>query len=162
MTNDYMFRYNLENNEEVLTGLVCSLLHLRPEDIKELLITNPIMQGDYIGDKEFILDIQVLLNNDELLGLEMQVANEGNWADRALVYLCHTFDQLSHRQEYDEALPVTHIGFLDFTHFKDDPEFYATNRTINFQSKNNSSPRRNSNSLRKNNNLLNKNSELLN
>ena len=134
MTNDYMFRYILENNEKVLTGLVCSLLHLRPEDIKELRITNPITQGYAIGDKEFVLDIQVMLNNEEVLELEMQVADESNWTDRSLVYLCRMFDQLSHGQKYDEALPVTHIGFLDFTLFEDDPEFYATNMMLNVKS----------------------------
>ncbi len=134
MTNDYMFRYILEHNEKVLTGLACSLLHLKPEEIKEIRITNPIMQGSNIEDKEFLLDIQVMLNNKKILGLEMQVANEGNWKDRALVYLCRTFDQLSHGQEYDEALPVTHIGFLDFTLFKDNPEFYATNMMLNVKS----------------------------
>ncbi len=134
MTNDYMFRYILENNEKVLTGLVCSLLHLRPEDIKEIKITNPIMQGVAIQDKEFILDIQVMLNNEQVLGLEMQVANERNWTDRSLVYLCRTFDQLSHGQKYDAALPVTHIGFLDFTLFEDDPEFFATNMMLNVKS----------------------------
>ncbi|MEE1314370.1 MAG: Rpn family recombination-promoting nuclease/putative transposase [Faecalimonas sp.] len=134
MTNDYLFRYILENNEKVLTGLTCSLLHLKPEEIKEITITNPIMQGSTVQDKEFILDIQVILNDEQVLGLEMQVANEGNWTDRALVYLCRTFDQLAHGQKYDEALPVTHIGFLDFTLFEDDPEFYATNMMLNIKS----------------------------
>ena len=27
MTNNYMFRYILQKNEKVLTGLICSLLH---------------------------------------------------------------------------------------------------------------------------------------
>ncbi len=134
MTNDYMFRYILESNKKVLTGLACSLLHLKPEEIRELHVTNPIMQGGAIQDKEFILDIQVILNNEQVLGLEMQVANEHNWTDRALVYLCRTFDQLAHGQKYDEALPVTHIGFLDFTLFEDDPEFYATSMMLNIKS----------------------------
>lgn len=134
MTNDYMFRYVLENNKKVLTGLACSLLHLKPEEIKEISITNPILLHGGIDDKEFILDVQVILNNEEVLGLEMQVANKGNWEDRALVYLCRTFDQLSHGQEYEEVLPVTHIGFLDFTLFSDEPEFYATNMLLNVKS----------------------------
>ncbi len=134
MTNDYLFRYVLENNKKVLTGLTCSLLHLKLKDIKDVTITNPIMQGIAISDKEFILDVQVMLNNEEILGLEMQVANKGNWADRSLVYLCRTFDQLSRGQEYEETFPVTHIGFLDFTLFEDDPEFYATNMMLNVKS----------------------------
>ena len=32
MTNNYMFRYILQKHEKVLRGLICSLLHLSPED----------------------------------------------------------------------------------------------------------------------------------
>ncbi len=60
MTNDYMFRAVLQKNKKVLTGLVCSLLHLTPSDIKSLEITNPIELGSSITDKEFWLDVNVL------------------------------------------------------------------------------------------------------
>ena len=97
MTNDYMFRYILQKNKKVLKGLICSLLHLQPEQIN----------------------------------LEMQVENKHNWTDRSLAYLCRSFDQLYRGQEYEEALPVIHIGFLDYTLFPDVPEFYAKNMLMN-------------------------------
>lgn len=131
MTNNYMFRYILQQNKKVLTGLICSLLHLKPEQIISIEITNPIdLAGDITG-KEFILDINVMLNDDTLINLEMQVANEHNWPERSLMYLCRSFDQLYRGQEYEEALPVHHIGFLDFTLFPEYPEFYATYRLLN-------------------------------
>lgn len=131
MTNNYMFRYILQQNEKVLRGLTCSLLHLEPEQIKSIKITNPInLSGDITG-KEFILDINVMLNDDTLMNLEMQVANEHNWPERSLMYLCRAFDQLYRGQKYEEALPVYHIGFLDFTLFPEYPEFYATYKLLN-------------------------------
>lgn len=131
MTNNYMFRYILQKNEKVLRGLICSLLHLKPEQIKAIEITNPInLSGDITG-KEFILDINVMLNDDTLINLEMQVANEHNWPERSLMYLCRSFDQLYRGQKYEEALPVYHIGFLDFTPFPKYPEFYATYQMLN-------------------------------
>ena len=42
MTNDYMFRAVLQENKKVLTGLICSLLHLKRSDVKTILILNPI------------------------------------------------------------------------------------------------------------------------
>ena len=42
-----------------------------------------------------------------------------------------SFDQLYRGQEYEEALPVVHIGFLDYTLFPDTPEFYASNMLMN-------------------------------
>ena len=131
MTNDYMFRYILQKNEKVLRGLICALLHLSPEQIKKVEIMNPIdLAGDITG-KEFILDIKVLLNNDKVVNLEMQVRNEHNWPERSLIYLCRAFDQLYRGQKYDEALPVIHIGFVDFTLHEENPEFYATYKLLN-------------------------------
>ena len=131
MTNNYMFRYILQKNQKVLKGLICSLLHLKPQQIKSIEIRNPIdLAGDVTG-KEFILDIHVMLNDNTLINLEMQVANEHNWPERSLMYLCRAFDHLYSGQNYIEALPVYHIGFLDYTLFSDQPEFYATYKLLN-------------------------------
>ena len=131
MTNDYMFRYILQKNEKVLRGLICSLLHLRTEQIKKVEITNPINLNEDINGKEFVLDINVMLNDDTQINLEMQVENKHNWVERSLAYLCRSFDQLYRGQKYEEALPVIHIGFLDYTLFPDEPEFYARNILMN-------------------------------
>ena len=131
MTNNYMFRYILQKNKKVLKGLVCSLLHLQSEQIKKLEIKNPINLSDDPSGKEFILDINVMLNDDTLLNLEMQVANEYNWPERSLSYLCRAFDQLYSGQKYVDVLPVIHIGFLDFTLHPKAPEFYATYKMLN-------------------------------
>ena len=72
-----------------------------------------------------------MLNDDTLINLEMQVANEHNWPERSLMYLCRAFDQLYRGQKYEDALPVYHIGFLDFTLFPEYPEFYATYKLLN-------------------------------
>ena len=131
MTNNYMFRYILQQNKKVLTGLICALLHLKPENVRDIEVTNPIdLSGDVSG-KEFILDINVKLNDNTVINLEMQVANEHNWPERSLMYLCRSFDHLYRGQEYEEALPVYHIGFLDFTLFPNAPEFYATYKLLN-------------------------------
>lgn len=133
MTNDYMFRYILQKNEKVLKGLISSLLHLEPAQIQKIIIQNPINLSEDISAKDFIMDIKVLLNDKSLINLEMQVNNEHNWAERSLSYLCRTFDHLYRGQDYEEALPVHHIGFLDFTLFPDYPEFYATYQLLNIK-----------------------------
>lgn len=131
MTNDYMFRYILQKNEKVLRGLICSLLHLMPHQIQTVEITNPINLNENIQDKEFILDINILMNDNTQINLEMQLIDYHNWTDRSLAYLCRSFDHLYHGQKYEEALPAIHIGFLDYTLFPDFPEFYATNMLMN-------------------------------
>lgn len=131
MLNDYMFRVVLQKNEFVLRGLIGSLLHLDQSDIESVQITNPIKFGEQISSKTFILDIHVQLNNAVDINLEMQVINQGNWADRSLSYLCRTYDQLYRGEQYTDTSSVIQIGILDFTLFPEMPEFYASYRMMN-------------------------------
>lgn len=125
-TNDYMFRAILQKDKQVLKALIAALLHLKKESIHDAAITNPIELGAAISDKDFILDIRVNLNNEQLIDLEMQMSNEYNWSERSISYAARSFDQLNSGEEYKEVLPVHSIGFLNFTLFEDQPEFFAT------------------------------------
>lgn len=131
LTNDYLFRALLQRNNRVLKHLICALLHLRPEEVNTVTIENPIVLGKALDNKTFILDIRVLLDCQALINLEMQVVNYLNWPERSLSYLCRNFDQLQSGQNYQEVRPVIHIGFLDFTLFPEQPEFFATYKLIN-------------------------------
>lgn len=131
MTNDYLFRALLQENNKVLKGLISSLLHLQIEEISSVEITNPIELGKAYEDKDFYLDVKVLLNNNTTINLEMQVINEHNWPERSLSYLCRIFDNLCKGADYVDVMPVIQIGLLDFTLFPDIPEFYATYKLMN-------------------------------
>ena len=126
MTNDYMFRMVLQSNNNVLKGLISSMMHVPLSDIKSVEIVNPIELGKHIDDKDFILDVKVMLNDNSIINLEMQVTNYSNWTNRSLCYLCRTFDNVQKGEDYNSAIPVTHIGFLDYDLFPDELEFYST------------------------------------
>lgn len=111
--------------------MICALLHLEKEEVVSIEITNPIVLGETVKNKEFRLDINVVLNNHTLINLEMQIADRLNWRERSVMYLCRSFDQLNHGQDYVEAKPVIHIGFLDYSLTKEDPEFCASYKLIN-------------------------------
>ncbi len=138
LTNDYMFKALLQKNENVLKHLICSLLHLRPEEVQSVEVRNPILLGAALTEdfdsKTFILDINVLLNDQTLINLEMQVADYKNWPERSMTYLCRNFDQLQSGHDYVEVKPTVHISFLDFTLFPEQPEFYATYKMMNVKS----------------------------
>lgn len=134
MTNDYMFRAVLQSNNKVLRGLICSLLHLAESEVNAVEITNPIILGETVNDKEFRLDINIIMNNSVLINLEMQITNKLNWENRSVMYLCRSYDQLNRGQDYREARPAIHISFLDYTLFDEYPEFYASYKLINVKS----------------------------
>lgn len=128
-----MFRAVLERNENVLRGLICSLLRLKAESIRSVTILNPVELGDYYEDKDFVLDVKVMLNNKKIINLEMQVAAQDFWSDRSLLYLCAIFNNLKKGKDYPKVKPVYHIGILNFTPFPKYPEFYATNKMMNIK-----------------------------
>ena len=125
MTNDYMFRMVLQRDKNTLINLISSVLDLPISVIEDVKIENAIEPGKAINDKEYQLDILVLLNGNTYINLEMQVLNYDNWTNRSLAYLCRRFDNAARGKDYNTIKPVYHVGFLDFTLFKEHPEFFA-------------------------------------
>ena len=115
LTNDFFFKAFLQRNETALRGLLSALLSIPPEEIKSITITNPIKEGELVDDKSVILDINLVLNNNQIINLEMQVANLGNWPERSLTYLCKMFDHLKAGEDYLHIKKTIHIGIMDFT-----------------------------------------------
>ena len=133
-TNDYVFRKILQENNDVLKALICSILHMKPDGV-EVTVTNPISLGETFSAKDFILDVRVVLNDGRLIDLEMQMTNEYNWPDRSISYASRNFDQLKRGEYYIDAKPVHSIGFLNFTLFEDNPEFNALYQLLNAKTK---------------------------
>ena len=131
LLNDCMFHTVMQRNGKVLKGLVCALLHLEPDSVQSVTLLNPIEFGDRMRDKNFILDVKVLLNNEAVMNIELQVRAQQFWGDRSPSYLCRIFNNLDHGDDYSDVMPAYHIGILDFTPFPDYPEFYATNKMMN-------------------------------
>lgn len=115
LTNDFFFKVFLQRNEHALRGLLCAMLSMETEEISEIVITNPIREGESVDDKNVILDIEVEVNKVHIINLEMQVENLGNWPERSLTYLCRMFDQLKSGEDYRNVKKSLHIGILDFT-----------------------------------------------
>ena len=134
LTNDYFFRAVMQENNHVLKALVCALLHLTESNVHEVTILNPIELGKHVNEKDFFLDINILLDNHMSINLEMQVVNEGNWIERSQCYLCRSFDHLNKGEDYKNVRPAIQIGILDYTLFPETPEFYATYRLMNVKS----------------------------
>ncbi len=134
MTNDYLFRALLQENNRVLKALIQDLLYLSEGDVVSAEITNPIQLGKSIDAKTFFLDINVLMNNNAILNIELQVINEHNWVDRSLSYLCRNYDNLNKGDNYEFVSPAYQIGLLNFTLFEEAPEFFASYKIMNEKS----------------------------
>lgn len=137
LTNDYMFRAVMQKNKNVLKHLICALLNIAVEEVADLTIQNPIELGKEIDGKTCILDIRVLLNDNQFINIEMQVAKQDYWKERSLTYLCKTYDNLESGKEYNEVTPAIQICILDFDLFDDVEElfskYYLTNENPKYR-----------------------------
>ena len=131
LTNDYMFRAVFQKNENALKGLLSALLGIPKNEIKEVTILNPIILGETIDDKTCILDLHLRLNNNELINIEMQVEDLGNWPERSITYLGRSFDQTKSGGNYSDIHTTIHIGILDFNLSHLTPEFYSEFKLMN-------------------------------
>ena len=131
LTNDYMFRAVFQENKKALEGLLYALLALPEGSIAAIDIENPIELGKVINDKTCILDLKIMLNDKQLLNIEMQVTDYGNWPERSLTYLCRAFDHLKGGEDYSMVRPTMHIGIIDFDLPGLSPEFYAEYMLLN-------------------------------
>ena len=133
LTNDYMFRAVFQKNPNALKGLLCALLNLPKDSIKEVTILNPIILGETIDEKTCVLDLHIRLNNDEFINIEMQVTDWGDWPERSITYLCRSFDQLHRGESYADIHTTIHIGIVDFNLPHLTPEFYSEFKLINVE-----------------------------
>ena len=128
LTNDMMLHSITQNNNAVLKGLIASLMKIPPDSINEIHLINPI---DYrsMFDKEIILDIKAIINNEKIVNIELQIAvsaDDLKWINRSILYLCRTFDNIGSGEEYEKIHPSMQISILPRDLFSDaPPEFYA-------------------------------------
>lgn len=131
LTNDYMFRAVFQKNQKALKGLLSAVLGMPQEEIVSCEITNPIILGEAIDDKTCVLDIRLVLNYDKKINLEMQIGNILNWPKRSLYYTCDMYVDLHKGEDYEQAQPCIHIGFVNTSPFPDYHEFYSKYQLVN-------------------------------
>lgn len=133
MRNDYMFHAVLQKNEDVLKHLLAALLNIERDSISSCTIVNPIELGKEPDDKDCILDIKLVVNQNRIINIELQIRKQSFWVRRSLLYWARAYDSLKSGDNYDKLVPTYHIGILDFTLFEDRPKFISEYRIIDVE-----------------------------
>lgn len=122
---DFAFK-EIMNDEKARIGFLSAVLHLDPADIRETTILKTDLRKVHEGDKQGILDVRILLNNDTDIDVEIQLAEQKTWTARALFYVCKMYaDQLEEGQDYGTLKKCVGISVLNFDLFKGETEFYS-------------------------------------
>ena len=116
---DFAFK-EIMMDDRARTGFLAAILKVRLQDIRETVILNTGLRREHIDDKQGILDVRLLLNNDMEIDIEIQLSKMAVWADRSLFYLAKMFTgQIKPGEPYHVFKKCVGIGILDFILFED-------------------------------------------
>ncbi|MCL2600476.1 MAG: Rpn family recombination-promoting nuclease/putative transposase, partial [Treponema sp.] len=126
---DTLFKMLFVRHRDLLRQLVATLLDIRFESIERLEITNSEMSPEVIGGKFCRLDINMEVDG-QLVNLEIQVRDEGDYPERALFHWSRMYSSaLPAGEDYLKLPRTVVISIVDFNLF-DSTEFHSEFRPL--------------------------------
>ena len=114
---DTLFKMLFVKHQDLLEKLVAALLGIPLESIEQFTVRNPEMPPEVLGDKFCRLDINMIVNNQRI-DLEVQIANEGDYPERVMLYWAREFSTaLPAGQSYSMLPRTIIISIIDFNLF---------------------------------------------
>ncbi len=121
---DTLFKMLFVKHQDLLEKLVAALLAIPPASIEQFIVRNPDIPPENLGDKFCRLDINMIINGQRV-DLEIQVANEGGYPERVMLYWAREFSTALPAGQGYAMLPRTIIiSIIDFKLF-DCTEFHS-------------------------------------
>ena len=122
---DFAFK-EIMTDEMSRIGFLSAILKLNPKDIKETHLLNTNLRKLHEEEKQGILDVRILMNDDTEIDIEIQLAKLNVWADRSLFYLSKMYvEQITSGQDYSIFKKCVSISILDFKLFEKETDFYS-------------------------------------
>ena len=115
LMNDVLAKMLFVKYPDLLKRLVSTLLRIQYESIGHFEIANPDIPPETHGDKFCRLDISMTVDGRRV-GLELQVANEGDYPERSLYYWAREFS--SALQEGGEYIDLPRTIIISIIAFK--------------------------------------------
>ena len=111
---DYVFR-EVFSNEDVLKHFISDVTGIRRDGIRSVRLTTPYLRKRYQKQKQGILDIALVMNDDTKIDIELQVRPQKYWIKRNLFYLAKMYTgDLGIGQKYERLRKCITICILDF------------------------------------------------
>lgn len=121
---DTLFKMLFVKHPDLLKKLVSALLGIPLESIEQFVIRNEEIAPENLGDKFCRLDINMVVNG-QLVDLEVQIADEGDYPERVMLYWAREFSSaLPAGQSYTMLPRTIIISIVDFNLF-DCAEFHS-------------------------------------
>ena len=117
-TNDVLFKWLFTRNQDLLKRLIAGMLGIQLGNISDFVVTNPDIPPEILGEKFCRLDISMKVDGRKI-GLEMQVAKEGDYPERSLYYWAREYSStLEAGGEYFDLPRTIVISILAYKLFE--------------------------------------------
>ena len=102
-------------HEAVRKQFLSDVLGIPREQIRSVRVANPFLRRLFWKQKQGIMDVLLILNDDTRIGIEMQVHTQKHWNKRNLYYLGRMYtDDLMVGENYRKLHRCVSISLLDF------------------------------------------------
>lgn len=121
--SDVAFK-ELMRNEMVCKYFISDVLGIPLEEIREVRLENTFLSRRSRREKQGILDVRVLLNNNCRINIELQVREVPAWDKRSLFYLSKMYAEEAHAgEDYSPLKKCIVICILGFK-WNDSPSYH--------------------------------------
>jgi predicted transposase/invertase (TIGR01784 family) len=127
-TNDFVFKriFGNEANEDITKDLISSILG---KNLKSIELKNPILTREFKDDREEVLDIRAVLDNDVQCDIEVQVTNYHDIDKRILDYWAKLYHTSLKKGDKDYAgmkkTIIILIAAFDVDNLKNVKDYYT-------------------------------------
>ncbi len=124
---DFAFKH-LMSNEEVRKYFISDVLGIPVGEIRSVRLVSPFLWKRFMWQKQGILDIHLLLNDESKVNIELQIRAKKYWDKRAMFYLAKMFtEELVFGEDFSKLKKCVGISILDFD-LNDSPEYHRVYR----------------------------------
>lgn len=116
---DIIFKKMFTENMDMLSNFLSEMLDIPENDISEIKITNTEMPPETLSGKFSRLDLNMTVD-DRLVNVEVQVKNDVNFRDRALLYWSKLYSSgIKRGEDYNDLKQTITINIINFNMFDD-------------------------------------------
>ncbi len=112
--------------EKIRKGFLSAVFDIPDTDIKSTVILNTNLRKEHKDEKQGVLDVRLVMNDNTEIDIEIQLSNMRSWADRSTFYLCHMVAEQSNiNRMYSNMKKCAAINILDFNYITETERFHT-------------------------------------
>ena len=122
---DFAFK-EIMANPKALKGFLSAVLDIAPEEIKSTELKNTNLRKIHEDEKQGILDVRLVMNNEKEIDIEIQLSYMATWADRSVFYVSKMLvEQVNINKRYSNIKKCIGINILDFNYISEEKRFHT-------------------------------------